>query len=39
MNDDTLRDHWIGFQCVNKCSIDRMLCDPRLRQGFLSAVR
>lgn len=39
MNDDSLRDHWLAFQRDRKCSIDRMLCDPELRQEFLSTVR
>lgn len=39
MNDNSLRDRWLSFQRNHKCSIDRMLCDPELRQEFLSAVR
>jgi hypothetical protein len=39
MNDNVLRDLWLSFQRNHKCSIDRMLCDPELRQAFLSAVR
>lgn len=39
MNDDSLRDQWLAFQRERNCSIDRMLCDPELRQEFLSAMK
>lgn len=39
MNLTALRDTWLMFQREHRCSIDRMLCRPSLRQEFLEAAR
>jgi len=36
MNLDDLRDTWTMFQRENNCSVDRMLCRPKLRGEFLN---
>ncbi len=37
---EPLRDTWLMFQRDHdRCSIDRMLCRPRLRNAFLDAAR
>ena len=38
-NTDALRDTWLMFQREHDCSIDRMLCDPLLRQQYLDAAQ
>ncbi len=37
MNTNDLRDTWLMFQRERECSVDRMLCDPALRNDFLAA--
>jgi hypothetical protein len=39
MNANALRDTWLMFQREHGCSIDRMLCRPRLRSKFIAAAR
>lgn len=39
MNRTALRDTWLMFQREHGCSVDRMLCDPRLRVEFVAAAR
>ncbi|MDZ4687415.1 MAG: hypothetical protein SH850_20275 [Planctomycetaceae bacterium] len=39
MQVEHLRDTWLMYQREHHCSIDRMLCWPQLRNGFLSAAR
>ncbi|MBI2478077.1 MAG: hypothetical protein HYV60_05345 [Planctomycetia bacterium] len=39
MKTDALRDTWLMFQRERECSVDRMLCNPRLRAEFLAAAR
>lgn len=34
-----LHDTWLMFQREHSCSVDRMLCSPRLRNAFLEAAR
>ena len=38
--DTSLRDTWLMFQRDHdRCSVDRMLCFPELRNAFLDAAR
>lgn len=37
MNLIALRETWVMLQRENNCSVDRMLCSPRLRTEFLAA--
>jgi len=37
MPSDSLRDTWLLFQREHQCSLDRMLCNPRLRNQLLEA--
>lgn len=37
MNTDALRDTWVMFQREHGCSVDRMLCNPQLRNQLLAA--
>lgn len=39
MTNTQLREVWLEFERLNKCSVDRMLCDPLLRSRYLSLVR
>lgn len=40
MNDQPLTDCWTMFQREhNSISVDRMVCDPKLRKEFLDQVR
>lgn len=39
MNPTQLRDVWLEFQVLHRCSLDRMLCNPAMRQAFLMAAR
>jgi hypothetical protein len=39
MPPDALRDLWLMFQRDRRCSIDRMLCSPDLRDDFVTAAR
>lgn len=39
MNSDALKDTWVYFQQEHSCSIDKMLCNPALRNEFLAAAR
>ena len=36
---EPLLDSWASFQKEHRCSVDRMLCRPRLRDAFLDAAR
>lgn len=35
MNIEDLRDTWLMFQREHDCSVDRMLCDPELRNKYV----
>lgn len=35
MDTQSLRDTWLMFQREHDCSIDRMLCDPQLRNEYV----
>ncbi len=37
MNLIALRDTWLMFQREHRCSVDRMVCRPSLRNEFLTA--
>ncbi len=37
MSDQPLRDLWTMFQREHQCSLDRMLCNPLLRNQLLEA--
>ncbi len=37
MSTESLRDLWLLFQREYQCSLDRMLCNPRLRNELLAA--
>jgi len=39
MNTTALKDIWVLFQREHQCSIDKMLCNPVLRNEFLAAAR
>lgn len=39
MNRNALRDTWIMFQREHGCSIDKMLCNPDLRNEFVAEAR
>jgi len=39
MNSQDIRDVWLMTQRVHGCSVDRMLCSPKLRNEFLADVR
>ncbi len=39
MNTTALIDTWIMFQREHGCSIDQMLCNPALRNEFLTSAR
>lgn len=39
MNQFALRDTWLMFQSEHGCSVDRMLCNPSLRAGFVRTAR
>lgn len=39
MKADALRDTWLMFEREHRCSIDKMLCSPVLREEFLAAAR
>ena len=36
---EPLLDSWASFQKEHRCSVDRMLCRPSLRNAFLDAAR
>lgn len=37
MEEQALRNVWLMFKREHGCSIDRMVCDPRLREAFLAS--
>lgn len=39
VNVNTLQDTWKSFQKKHKISVDRMLCNPALRNEFLGSAR
>lgn len=39
MNMSNVREAWTAFNLEHRCSIDRMLCTPKLRCLFLEAAR
>ncbi len=39
MPSDRLRDTWLMFQREHQCSLDRMLCNPLLRNQLLEAAQ
>lgn len=39
MDANALRDTWRMFQREHDCSVDRMVCSPKLRNEFLEAAR
>ena len=34
-----IRELWIMFEREHHCSVDRMVCDPKLRNEFLQSAR
>ena len=39
INRSVIRDVWTMFQREHGCSVDRMVCDPELRNEFLESAR
>lgn len=39
MNIELLGNTWLRFKQIHSCSIDRMLCSPKLRGDFIALAK